>query len=59
MNKDFFATEAGQKVIKTCNPMKRIGHKDEIRGAAILLASEASNFMTGSSVVIDGGQTCW
>jgi NAD(P)-dependent dehydrogenase (short-subunit alcohol dehydrogenase family) len=59
MNKEFFSTEAGQKVIKTCNPMKRIGHMDEIRGAAILLASEASSFMTGSSVVIDGGHTCW
>lgn len=59
MNKEFFATEAGQKVIQAANPMKRIAHMDEIRGAAILLASEASSFMTGSAVVVDGGHTCW
>jgi NAD(P)-dependent dehydrogenase (short-subunit alcohol dehydrogenase family) len=59
MNKAFFSTEAGQAVIRSSNPMKRIGHIDEIRGVAILLASEASNFMTGSAVVVDGGHTCW
>ncbi len=59
MNSDFFATEAGQKTIETSNPMKRLGQIDEIRGVAILLASQASGFMTGSSVVVDGGHTIW
>ena len=59
MNKEFFATEAGQRTIKFNIPMRRLGQIDEIRGVAVLLASEASNFMTGSCVVIDGGHTCW
>jgi len=38
-------------------PMGRIGTADEIVGAAIYLASEASSFVTGTTIVIDGGQT--
>ena len=38
-------------------PMGRIGEADEIVGAAIYLASDASSFVTGSTLVIDGGQT--
>ena len=35
-------------------PMRRIGKPDEIVGAAIYLASEASSFTTGAEIVIDG-----
>jgi len=58
MNTEFFSTEAGQKTIKNSIPMKRIGQIDEIKGVAVLLASQASGFMTGSAVVVDGGHTC-
>ena len=37
-------------------PLNRIGHPDEIAGAAVFLASEAGNFMTGQTLTIDGGQ---
>lgn len=55
MNTEFFASDVGKRVIQNSVPMKRLGRTDEIKGLAILLASEASSFMTGSAVVIDGG----
>lgn len=36
-------------------PLKRIGEPDEIAGAAVFLASPAGSFMTGQTIVIDGG----
>lgn len=38
-------------------PLGRIGEPDEIAGAAVFLASKAGAFMTGQTIVIDGGQT--
>jgi NAD(P)-dependent dehydrogenase (short-subunit alcohol dehydrogenase family) len=38
-------------------PLRRIGQPDEIAGAAVFLASPAARFMTGQSMVIDGGVT--
>jgi NAD(P)-dependent dehydrogenase (short-subunit alcohol dehydrogenase family) len=38
-------------------PLRRIGDPDEIAGAAVYLAAPASRFMTGQSLVIDGGVT--
>lgn len=40
-------------------PMQRYGSPDEIAPLALYLASDASSFMTGSVVVIDGGYTLW
>ena len=38
-------------------PLRRIGEPDEIAGAAVFLASRAGSFVTGQSIVIDGGVT--
>ncbi len=40
-------------------PMNRAGIPDELGGLVVYLASDASSFMTGSEVVIDGGYTVW
>ena len=39
------------------SPLLRIGIPDEIAGAAVFLGSAAGNFMTGQTLVIDGGAT--
>lgn len=40
-------------------PQGRLGQPDELCGACIWLASDASTFCTGSDIVIDGGYSCW
>jgi NAD(P)-dependent dehydrogenase (short-subunit alcohol dehydrogenase family) len=55
LNSDLLqGTGRGQELLMR-TPMKRFGNADEVVGAAILLASDAASFMTGSVVVVDGG----
>ena len=57
MNETFFATPKGQAVVQHAIPMQRLGDPKELAPMVVFLASEASSFMTGSVVVVDGGQT--
>ncbi|MEL7113029.1 MAG: SDR family oxidoreductase [Pseudomonadota bacterium] len=36
-------------------PMRRFGEHEELSGPLLLLASEAGSFMTGTTIVVDGG----
>jgi NAD(P)-dependent dehydrogenase (short-subunit alcohol dehydrogenase family) len=40
-------------------PLHRFGSENDLKGAAVFLASAASDFVTGHVLVIDGGQTAW
>src|SRR5215831_4056966 len=40
-------------------PSRRFGNEHDLKGAAVLLASDASNYVTGHVLVVDGGQTAW
>jgi NAD(P)-dependent dehydrogenase (short-subunit alcohol dehydrogenase family) len=54
LNEAFFAREAGAALIKRV-PMRRLGQLGELDGPLLLLASDASSFMTGAVIAVDGG----
>lgn len=52
-NPDFIARLAAK------NPLNRIGRPHELKGAAVLLCSEAGAYMTGQNLCVDGGWAVW
>ncbi|OZI16729.1 SDR family NAD(P)-dependent oxidoreductase [Bordetella genomosp. 7] len=54
LNRDFFESPAGQALIKRI-PQRRLGRPADLDGPLLLLASNASAYMTGSVVDVDGG----
>lgn len=49
--------EGSQKYVQQNSPIPRMGAEHELDGALLFMASDASSFMTGQSVVVDGGWT--
>ena len=45
------------KAVLSTTPMQRIGEPDEIAGVAVMLASDAGNYINGQTIVVDGGTT--
>jgi len=54
MNAEFFASEPGRRMIDRI-PMRRLGSPTDLNGAFLLLASDASAWMTGATLAVDGG----
>lgn len=48
--------EASRSILES-TPLKRIGGPEDIMGAVVFLASEASDFITGQTICVDGGRT--
>ena len=62
----FFVTPINQKLYERNRenidreiPLMRTGGADDLKGVAVLLASDASNFMTGAIIPVDGGSIAW
>ena len=54
INREFFASKAGERLVRQI-PFRRLGQAQDLDGALLLLASDASRYMTGSVVTVDGG----
>jgi NAD(P)-dependent dehydrogenase (short-subunit alcohol dehydrogenase family) len=50
----FFLERVSQRI-----PMGRMANANEFQGAILFLCSDASSYMTGSNMVVDGGRSCW
>jgi NAD(P)-dependent dehydrogenase (short-subunit alcohol dehydrogenase family) len=57
-NRKNFITEEREKAILNHTPMARYGQPRELIGAVLWLASDASSFVTGTEIAIDGGFSC-
>ncbi len=49
--------EIYEKTIQENNPIPRIGREGELKGVAVFLASDASSYITGQTIIVDGGLT--
>lgn len=56
INREWLESESGQKMLKRI-PLRRAGELPELDGPLLLLASDASSYMSGSCLVVDGAHT--
>jgi NAD(P)-dependent dehydrogenase (short-subunit alcohol dehydrogenase family) len=57
MTEGMFDNERSIRFIERRTPLKRAGRPEELLGALLLLASDASSYITGETIVVDGGWT--
>ncbi|MBS4192369.1 3-oxoacyl-ACP reductase FabG [Bacillus sp. FJAT-49705] len=55
LNEEELSNESFRNKILSAMPIKRLGELDDLAGTVVLLASEASSYMTGQTIFIDGG----
>jgi NAD(P)-dependent dehydrogenase (short-subunit alcohol dehydrogenase family) len=51
------AIQLAEPAIKANSPIPRVGAAGELKGVAVFLAADASNYITGQTIVVDGGRT--
>jgi NAD(P)-dependent dehydrogenase (short-subunit alcohol dehydrogenase family) len=56
MNEEFFASERGKRYVADL-PIRRLGDPRELEGAAVFLASDATSYVTGTTLYVDGGHS--
>jgi NAD(P)-dependent dehydrogenase (short-subunit alcohol dehydrogenase family) len=54
LNSAFFETDAGQALVRRI-PQRHLGQPSDLDGTLLLLCSDASRYMTGSVITVDGG----
>ena len=57
INRDYFESDAGKAMIRRV-PQRRLGEPSDLDGPLLLLASDASRYMTGAVLTVDGGHLC-
>src|SRR5690606_15310810 len=59
LTRPLFEDQEGNDFITERTPMRRWGQPHELAGAVIFLASSASDYITGHTLMVDGGWTAW